>query len=120
MSSRIFMLDILNKFLTKRGFKGPEQLDNEPTSDGSPTERETFERWREILKKEKLSIEDIEVFLQGQIGIIETKWKDFGTTNEKKAELIPYHTIYKTLEQAISAPRAERERLIENLTKLTQ
>lgn len=98
--------------------KGPEELDDSPNSDGSPTEKQTFEKWRKVLSKETLTIDDIKIFLQGQIGIIENKWKDLSTGNDKKAELIPYHTVYKTLEQAINAPQAEREQLEAQLNQL--
>ncbi len=117
MFSRIFM-SILTKFLEKRGLKSPEELDDTPNTDGSPTERETFNKWKGILSKETLSLEDMKLFIQGQIGIIEMRWRDMTTSAERKAELIPYHTVYKTLEQAISAPRAEREQLEAHLNQI--
>ena len=113
----VFM-SILDLFLKKRGIGGPEELDDTPNSDGSPTEKQNFEIWRKILSKDELTIEDIKLFLQGQIGIIENKWKDMSLPQEKKAEFVTYHTIYKTLEQAISAPKAEREQLEVYLNQL--
>lgn len=111
-------MSILDLFLKKKGVASPAELDSTPNSDGSPTEKETFENWRKILSKEELTVNDIKLFLQGQIGVIENKWKDLSTPNEKKAELIPYHTVYKTLEQAINAPKAEREQLEVMLNQL--
>ena len=111
-------MGILDKFLQKRGLSSPKDLDNTPTSDGSPTELQTFEKWKGILSKETLTLEDIKIFLQSQIGIIEAKWRDLNLEQSKKAELIPYHTVYKTLEQAISAPQVERERLEEFINQL--
>ena len=111
-------MSILDNFLKKRGFQSANELDNEPNSDGSPTERETFEKWRKILSKESLTIEDIKLFLQGQIGIIEMRWQDMTTPNDKKAELIPYHTVYKTLEKVLNSPQAEREQLEAQLNQL--
>ncbi len=114
------MLDLLHKFLHKRGVKSPTELDNTPTSDGSPTELETFQSYERTLSKDELTIADVKTFLTSQIAIIEARWKDFTTSNEKKAELIPYHTVYKVLEQAINAPQAEREQLEAHLNKLIQ
>lgn len=111
-------MSILDLFLKKKGVASPNELDDTPNSDGSPTEKQTFEKWRSVLSKETLSIEDVKLFLQGQIGIIENKWKDLGLGNDKKAELIPYHTVYKTLLGAIDAPKAEREQLEAQLNQL--
>lgn len=114
------MRDLLFKYLSSKGIKSPTELDKTPTTDGSPTEFETYKNYEKTLSKDELSIGDIKKFLTMQIGIIEARWKDFSTSAEKKAELIPYHTVYKTLEQAISAPKAEREQLEAHLNKLLQ
>ncbi len=111
-------MSILDRFLQRRGFKSADELDNTPNSDGSPTERETFNKWRAVMNKEELTIPDLKQFLQGQIGMIELRWKDMSLDSAKKAELIPYHTIYKTLEQVLSAPKAEREQLEAQLNQL--
>lgn len=111
-------MSILDLFLKKRGVKDPAELDDTPNTDGSPTEKQDFERWRKVLAKEALSVEDIKLFCQGQIGMIEARWKDMSSTQEKKAELIPYYTVYKTLEQVMSAPMAEREQLEAYLNQL--
>lgn len=111
-------MSILDKFLKFKGVKSPSDLDNSPNEDGSPTEQQVFEKWKVILGKEQLTIEDMKNFLTGQIALIEMRWKDLTLENAKKAELIPYHTVYKTLEAAISAPQAERERLEANLNQL--
>ena len=108
----------IDLFLKKRGVKSPDELDNTPNTDGSPNERQTYEKYRKVLSKGELSVGDIKLFLQGQIGIIEQKWKDYNTPQAKKAELIPYHTVYKTLESAIGAPQAEREQLETTLNQL--
>lgn len=113
-------MGLLELFLKKKGLLSATELDDTENSDGSPTEKETFDNWKKILSKEKLTLEDLEIFLKGQIGIIEQRWKDMSLSNEKKAELIPYHTVYKTLEQTISAPMAEREQLEAQLTKLIE
>lgn len=112
-------MNILDKFLKARGLKSPDELDNTPNSDGSPTEKQTFEKWRKVLSQgEVLTVEQIKEFCQSQVAIIEMKWKDMTVDNIKKAEMIPYHTIYKTLEQAMSAPKAEREQLEATLNQL--
>lgn len=91
---------ILQDLFKKRGIESAEKLSLE--------ERATFENYQRILSKRELSIADLREFCAFQINSIETKWRDFSTTAEKKAELIPYHTVYKTLLQAIDAPEAER------------
>ena len=102
-------MNILDKILFKRGIK-QDQLSEE--------EKITFEGWRKILSKEELTIEDIKTFCKSQIDIIEGKWRDLNLDNEKKAQLIPYHTVYKTLEQALQAPRSARENLEQQLNQL--
>ena len=111
-------MSILDLFLKKQGVKDPNELDNIPNPDGSPTEREVFEKYKKILSKEELTLDDFKQFLAAQISVIEGKWRDLNLEQNKKAELIPYHTVYKTLEQVISSPLAEREQLINYLTQL--
>ena len=103
-------MSILDKLLNKRGLKSTDELDDE--------EKVTYENWRKILSKEDLTIQDIKDFCQTQISVIELKWKDLNIDNSKKAELIPYHTVYKTLEQVLNAPRSEREQLEAQLNQL--
>lgn len=111
-------MGILENFLRSKGVASPSELDNEPTTDGSPTELDIFNKYKDALSKEELSTENIKNFLTRQIAIIEMRWKDYSLENNKKAELIPYHTVYKTLEQAIGAPKAEREQLENQLNNL--
>ncbi len=111
-------MSILDKFLQKMGVKSASELDNTPNTDGSPTERESFERMKAVLDKPELTLDDLKIFCQVQIGIIEQRWKDLTLENIKKAELIPYHTVYKTLEQVLNAPKAEREQLENHLNNL--
>ncbi len=103
-------MNILEKLLKHRGLKSVEDLDTE--------EKVTFENWRKILSKEEVTIKDFQEFCKVQISIIETKWKDLNIEQSKKAELIPYHTVYKTLEQILNAPRSEREQLEAQLNQL--
>ena len=102
-------MSILDKLLKKRGVT-IDQLDNE--------EKQTFENWRKILSKDSLTIEDIKQFCQSQISIIEGKWTDMERDNAKKAELIPYHTVYKMLLTAIDSPKSTRENLEAQLNQL--
>lgn len=111
-------MSILDRFLKSKGVKSPDELDSKPNTDGSPTERDTYEKYRKILSKAELSLDDLKIFLQGQIGMIEAKWKDYTLSSEKKAELIPYHTVYKTLEQTIGSSKAEREQLENYLNQI--
>lgn len=96
-------MNILEKFLFKKGIEKPEDL--------SPEERKTFDQWQLILNKDELTIKDIKKFCQLQIDAVENKWKDLEVPLVKKAELITFHTIYKTLLMAIDAPKAARENL---------
>lgn len=112
------MTDLFQKIFQKLGVRGAHELDNTPNPDGSPTELESFERMKAVLDKEELTIEDFKNFLEGQIGVIESRWRDLTIENSKKAELIPYHTTYKILLSAINAPRVERTRLEEHLNKI--
>lgn len=113
------MHPIIERIFRKRGIKEFKELDNEPMPDGSLTERQTFENWDKILSKEEMTTADIKKFCESQLQIIEGKWKDMNTTNEKKAELIPYHTVYKALMIAIDAPRTQREQLEKQLEQYT-
>ena len=113
-------MSILDLFLKKKGVASPEDLDNTPNSDGSPTEREVFDKWRATLGKDDLSTEDIKNFCGMQKEMIENKWRDLNLDQSKKAEMIPYHTVYSILIQAINAPKAEREQLEKQLEQLLQ
>lgn len=101
-------MNILSKIFEKRGIKDASELDTE--------EREDFERYRAILAKPDISIQDITQFLETQIKVIEAKWKDYAMEN--KADLIPYHTIYRALADIIKSPQVEREQLEQYLIAL--
>lgn len=103
-------MSILDKLLKKRGIQSVDNLDVE--------EKTTFENWRKILSKDELTVEDVKTFCQSQIEVIEGKWRDLNLDQSKKAEMIPYHTVYKTLEQALSAPKVARENLENRLNQL--
>ena len=104
------MKDILSKLLQKRGLSSTQELDKE--------EQATFETWQAVLSKDELTTEDIKNFCQNQVDVIEGKWQDLNTTQDKKAELIPYHTVYNLLLKAIDSPKAAREALEKNLQQL--
>ena len=104
------MHPLLDKVLRKRNILDPKEL--------SVEEYQTFEKWKGVLGKEELTIEDLKIFLEQQVGLIEAKWKDYETSNEKKAEWIPYHTVYQTLLGAINSPAHERSALEQFLINL--
>lgn len=106
------MHGLLTKLLRKRGIESIEELDAE--------EVKTFQEWQAVLSKEELTIKDIKDFCQTQVDMIENKWTDLNLEQTKKAELIPYHTVYKTLLRAIDSPKAIREALEKNLIQLIQ
>lgn len=113
-------MDLLTKWLHKRGFKDATELDDKPLPDGSPSERQVFEQYREILNKDELTVPDIKAFCNSQISLIESKWADLSLESQKKAELIPYHTIYRSLLTAIDSPKVAKESAIRSLTELTK
>ena len=104
------MNGLLTRLLGKRGIEDPKDLSQE--------ERQTFETWQAILSKDELTIDDIKEFCRTQITIIEAKWADYALEAEKKANLIPYHTCYRTMLAAIESPRSSREALEKNLNQL--
>ena len=103
-------MSILDKFLKKKGIKDPSDLSEE--------EKATYEGWKKILSKEELTTGDIREFCQTQIDMIENKWTDLEKDNSKKAELIPYHTVYRLLLSVINSPKVEREQLENQLEAL--
>lgn len=104
------MHNLLSRLLNKRGIHDPNQLDKE--------EQELFEQWQKVLNTEELTLEDVKKFCKGQLGIIEAKWADYDKDNSKKAELIPYWTVYSILLKTIDAPKAAREALEQQLNQL--
>lgn len=102
-------MNILNRLLSQRGLK-EEDLSRE--------EQQQFNDWRRILSKDELTIDDVKDFCKTQCEIIENKWKDYDTANSKKAELIPYFTVYRTLLQVINAPKMQKEQLEQQLNNL--
>lgn len=106
----LFFMNILEKLLAKRGIKDVQELD--------PEEKKQYVQWEAVLSKETLTVPDIQKFCQSQVSMIETKWADINMDQSKKAELIPYHTVYKMLLAAIDSPKAVREALEVQLTQL--
>ena len=105
------MLDILNKLLQKSGVQY-EQLDTE--------EKKQFDDWKLVLTKDELSTQDIKNFCQQQVDIINGKWQDLNLEQAKKAELIPYYTVYNLLLKVIDSPKEAKESLEKNLVQLLQ
>ena len=101
-------MSILKDIFKKRGIKDITELDKE--------ERETFEKYETILSKPDLTLEDVKHFVESQIGIIEAKWKNYDRQN--KADLIPYHTVYRALLDVINSNQVERVQLEKYLKNL--
>lgn len=106
------MHNLLSKLFQKKGIKDVTELSGE--------EREVFENYQRVLSKEEMTMEDMRKFLEAQVSVIEGKWRDYNTPQSQKAELIPYHTVYRTFLQAIDAPQVEREQLEQYLMQLTK
>lgn len=100
------MNHFLAKVLNKRGVERIEDL--------SPEEKETFVKWESILSKEQFTTTDVKEFCEREISSIEKVWEKDGT----KADLIPYHVVYKKICEIIVSPRADREQLEKYLTNL--
>lgn len=103
---------LLTKLLHKRGIKGADELTTE--------ERVQWDQWQGVLSKEELTIVDLKEFCKTQIEIIKGKWKDFNSEEKRKAELIPYFTVYDTILAAIDSPKVAREALERQLMQLTK
>lgn len=101
------MHSLITKLFAKRGIKDANDL--------IPEEKKTFENWNAILSKEELTLDEIKEFCKSQLDIIEGKWRSYNT--EHKENLIPYHTVYKTLLLAIESPKSAREALEKQLTE---
>jgi len=114
------MHKLLQKWLDQRGIEKVDDLDNTPMPDGSATERDTFNEYRQALMKKELTLKDFSDYCKRQVGIIESRWSDYTLDNARKAELIPYHTVYKTMVAIIDSPIANREALIDTLEQLTK
>ena len=64
------------------------------------------------------SLVDFKQFLQVQISVIEGKWRDLNLEQSKKAELIPYRVVYRTLIGIIAGPKEAKTNLEKNLQQL--
>jgi mRNA-degrading endonuclease HigB of HigAB toxin-antitoxin module len=104
------MNNLIEKILNKAGIKDLKELD--------PEEKQTLDSWQAVLSKDELTLEDVKKFCQVQIDFIEGRWRDYSLSNERKAELIPYHTCYKTLLLSMDNSRSDRENLEKNLLQI--
>lgn len=102
-------MSILSRLLEKRGIT-EDQLSGE--------EKVQFEQWKGTLSDGEISVEKIKGFSERMIKTIENKWKDWDISNEKKSELIPYHTVYKAILDVIGGSKVERENLEKYLETL--
>ena len=105
------MHKLLTKLLQKR---------NLDVQTMSVEEKETFDSWDKTLSKRELTLEDLKKFMEQQVGLIETKWRDYELDENKKTKLIAYHTVYKTLLAAIMSPELERSALEQYLLQQIQ
>ena len=103
---------LLQKLLHRRGIGSADELDQD--------ERTKWDEWHAVLSKETLSVGDIEQFCSAQVDVIERKWLDLEIKADKKAELVPYHTVYKSFLRILKGPQIAREaieRQLEDLLK---
>lgn len=104
------MTNILSRFLEKKGIINLNEL--------SPEEKATYDNYEAVLSKEELTLEDVKDFCKAQLTKIEEKWRDLNLESFKKADLIPYHTVWKSILLAIESPKVVRESLEKQLTEL--
>jgi len=104
-------MSILSRLLEKRGVTEDEL---------SGDEKVQFNQWKKTLSEEEISVDKIKEFCQKMVGVVEGKWRSWDLTNEQKAELLPYHTVYKAIIDVINGSKVEREQLEEYLTKLIE
>ncbi len=103
---------LLTKLFEKRGIQGFDELDED--------EKTTYEQWQSVLSKDELTAKDIREFCKTQVDNIEAKWGDYNVDQSRKAELIPYHTVYKKIFTAIDSPKQMREALEKSLIQLIE
>lgn len=106
-----YKMSILSRLLEKRGITEDELVGDEKAQ---------FDQWKKTLSGEEVSVEKIKDFCQNMVGVIEGKWRSWDLTNEQKAELLPYHTVYKAIIDVINGSKVEREQLEEYLQKLIE
>lgn len=95
------MHKLLEQLFRKKGIPNYKDLSEE--------EKAEFERSKLLLSKDELTVKDVKGFCKMQISIIKGKWGDYDTEQAKKAELIPYFTVYNSLLTAIDGPKAIKE-----------
>ena len=104
-------MSILSRLLEKRGVTEDEL---------SGDEKVQFNQWKKTLSEEEISVDKIKEFCQKMVGVVEGKWRSWDLTNEQKAQMLPYHTVYKAIIDVINGSKVEREQLEEYLTKLIE
>ena len=102
------MTGVLNRLLEKLGIGNINELSTE--------EKATYDNYEKVLSKEELTLEDVKNFCQTQVTKIEEIWRD--NRAERKADLIPYHTVWKTILVAIESPKVVRESLEKQINEL--
>ena len=103
------MHNLIEKLLNKRGIKNVTEL--------QPEEKATFDKWSGILTDE-VTVDTILEFCKNQLNLIELQWKDLNNSKEKNERLILLHTVYKTLVDIITSPKAERMSLEKYINQL--
>lgn len=103
---------LLSKLLAKRGYKNISELSADRMPDGSPSEKETFDRWNKVLSaRDTITVEDIKKFCNGQVQHIEQQWKSLDNATVKNERLVLLHTVYKAIIEVIDSPQTQRESL---------
>jgi len=104
------MHKLLVDIFTKRKIENIKDLSQE--------EQDTYDKWNRILSDGDVTVLKINTFCKHQVALIEKKWASINNDQSQKGNLIPIHTVYKTISKMIESPRSERESLEKYLNQL--
>jgi hypothetical protein len=96
-------MSILDKIFEKKGINSFDELTLE--------ERKTYERWTEILDKPKISVSDIQTFLQKEDQRLQQELLDYQNSERKQIFLQASSRLTRMLIAIITAPEQEKKQL---------
>lgn len=107
------MHSLINKLLKKRGIEDVANLSEE--------EQKMVDTWIETLSAgDTLSVDSLRDFLGSQVGSIESKWRDPSLDLNTCKFLVSQHVVYKSILEALDAPKFRREALEKELNRMVK
>lgn len=103
------MHPLLAEYLKKQNLTVEEMDDDE---------RKDLEAWRSILEGKEMTVDNIVVFIQAQLNLIDKLLRDLDNKPLKNERLLMQQVIYKTILNMIQSPNKEKEALEARLTAL--